>query len=688
MTAPAEIRPPSGNLLGPEALAVGQAPPRPPLNRVDSRSSFQQPARPVGPPQTQPRPQFQPGGPVTTLIGPRPGTPAPRGPLPTGPPGNQQARPPPLRPFNPQSITQQRPPQSPTLGPPPQRQPPPTNLHFGPRQPLQFGPATTPDSVRPTILQTSSGIPRNGVPNISTSPGPLPRQPSQGSIRGLDQINTSQSKPVILEDQSISNENQHANKTESNTDIPNIAKGRSYSIAAAPGEPSPFKMDEDRRKSISTIGGKIEEFSGKSPALGLIQEGKTESRDTLRSSHDSIKSTEVKDIQDRPESRFSGSKMSESVIRSLSTPKKKTDDDDDVISQNNSTALKRDNTSGLNQNKTDLSDRSPSLTRSEESPEPKQISHNPAQVQKHNSITPEVQNISKNDKHESKTDNPNDMKTAVTPSKGVPKSPVVEAKPPISAQRKPNELNTSTISSDSRKSTPRKVASAPKARPKDGDNDSGVDESTQGHDINGSPSSPNKKMPSKLPTKEKSSSSLKQSLSRSSSKSATAKTPENPLATEKKKVPMNKVQVGNAPSPNIKAVKSKIGSLDNATYKPGGGKVKIENRKIEFNNVTPKIAAKNDTYAPSGGTKKITTTKLEWNAKSKIGSLQNTAYKPGGGDKKIETVKLDFKEKAKPKVASTVNITHKPGGGTIKIENQKLEFKAQSKVGSLGQCKA
>ena len=66
----------------------------------------------------------------------------------------------------------------------------------------------------------------------------------------------------------------------------------------------------------------------------------------------------------------------------------------------------------------------------------------------------------------------------------------------------------------------------------------------------------------------------------------------------------------------------------------------------------------------------ITTTKLEWNAKSKIGSLQNAAYKPGGGDKKIETVKLDFKEKAKPKVASTINITHKPGGGGVKVTSQ------------------
>lgn len=68
---------------------------------------------------------------------------------------------------------------------------------------------------------------------------------------------------------------------------------------------------------------------------------------------------------------------------------------------------------------------------------------------------------------------------------------------------------------------------------------------------------------------------------------------------------MNKVQVGNAPSPNIKAVKSKIGSLNNTTYKPGGGKVKIENRKLDFQKVTPRIAAKNDAYVPSGGTKKV-----------------------------------------------------------------------------------
>jgi hypothetical protein len=34
--------------------------------------------------------------------------------------------------------------------------------------------------------------------------------------------------------------------------------------------------------------------------------------------------------------------------------------------------------------------------------------------------------------------------------------------------------------------------------------------------------------------------------------------------------------------------------------------------------------------------------KLAWNAKSKVGSLENATHKPGGGDKKIESVKLDF----------------------------------------------
>lgn len=67
---------------------------------------------------------------------------------------------------------------------------------------------------------------------------------------------------------------------------------------------------------------------------------------------------------------------------------------------------------------------------------------------------------------------------------------------------------------------------------------------------------------------------------------------------------MNKIQVGYTPSPNLKQVKSKIGSLDNATHKPGGGNIKIESRKIEVK-AAPRIEAKNERYVPKGGDKKV-----------------------------------------------------------------------------------
>ncbi|CAG0915524.1 unnamed protein product [Notodromas monacha] len=225
---------------------------------------------------------------------------------------------------------------------------------------------------------------------------------------------------------------------------------------------------------------------------------------------------------------------------------------------------------------------------------------------------------------------------------------------------------------------------------------------------------------------------------RSTSRSKSFTREEEPPKELAKKVPMNKVEVGKGPSPNLKSVKSKIGSMENTHYKPGGGNVRIEHKKVEIGEVKPKVGAKNEAYQPSaGGQKKklfkpppkqeveqpptpappatatekkpvkkfVTTQKLNWSAKSKIGSLENAKYKPKGGDKKIETVKLNFKDKAQSKVASTVNIKHKPGGGEVKtsektpekptedekiaeeIENRKLDFKAESKIGSLGNVK-
>jgi len=216
------------------------------------------------------------------------------------------------------------------------------------------------------------------------------------------------------------------------------------------------------------------------------------------------------------------------------------------------------------------------------------------------------------------------------------------------------------------------VSPPPAAINTDGDHDSGVDESTQGNEpttngeIHKSPSKISKKpaagvtSPIKSPVK-------------TSAKPKTPDTAASAAQQDKKKVPMNKVQVGSAPSPNLKTIRSKIGSLDNASYKPGGGKVKIENRKVDFSKTQPKIAAKNDAYVPGGGDKKIQQVKLAWNAKSKVGSLDNATHKPGGGDKKIESVKLDFKEKAKPKIGSKENVKHQPGGGAVKSASSSQE---------------
>ncbi|XP_066152191.1 microtubule-associated protein tau isoform X3 [Euwallacea fornicatus] len=287
-----------------------------------------------------------------------------------------------------------------------------------------------------------------------------------------------------------------------------------------------------------------------------------------------------------------------------------------------------------------------------------------------------------------------------------------------SVHRKENESVSPQPDFDSRPESRMNSIKDTKEKNREGDNDSGVDESTQGNSCNGDNRSPRKtnksRASSTTPTKGR-------SLSRGSKTPNSIQSPDSaattPGSAEKKKLPMNKIQVGTAPSPNIKVVKSKIGSLDNASYKPGGGRVKIENKKLDYKNAGSRVEAKNDKYVPKGGEKKetqsarsapssssprkILSQKLEWTAKSKIGSLDNANHKPKGGDKKIETVKLHFKEKAAAKVGSKDNMKHQPGGGDVKkrtcprqlsyrsgsIENKKLDIQASSKIGSMDNVK-
>ena len=69
-------------------------------------------------------------------------------------------------------------------------------------------------------------------------------------------------------------------------------------------------------------------------------------------------------------------------------------------------------------------------------------------------------------------------------------------------------------------------------------------------------------------------------------------------------VPMNKIVVGTTPSPNLRKTSSKIGSLANSGHRPGGGQVKIENRKLDWN-VEARTVNMNTKYTPGGGDKKV-----------------------------------------------------------------------------------
>lgn len=443
------------------------------MTRVDSRSSFSPQLLRAGAPQPQQRPQFQPGGPVTSppQFGPRTGNPAQRGPTPSGPPGSPQIRnqPPSIRPQQPSAAQQgPRPAQSPTQVQ--QRGPVPNSLQFGPRQPPQFGGVTTPEGFRPqSVLQTNGASKPN--PNLNSPNNQISRQPSQGSLKGLDSSNTYQNKPVNLENQNASNENLY--KPDIGNEMPGANKGRSYSISSAPGAPSPLKMDDDRRKSVSAVGGRYDELASRGPGLGLIQETRS-SKDNIRGSRESVKSEASvegnKDIPERPESRLMGGKMTESFMGSLTnlTPKKKIDDDDDVVSQNYLSSIKNE----IPKNKTDLSDRSPSLTRSDESPEPKNTSQSSV-LSKTQSPEPQRPKTPKMEiRHEMKSEPRNDINQIVTPRKTPSKSPITESKSPTECKspvpnnKKPNDLKTSATPYDSKKSTPRKIVSAPSSRPK------------------------------------------------------------------------------------------------------------------------------------------------------------------------------------------------------------------------------
>ncbi|XP_030053460.1 microtubule-associated protein 4 [Microcaecilia unicolor] len=194
-----------------------------------------------------------------------------------------------------------------------------------------------------------------------------------------------------------------------------------------------------------------------------------------------------------------------------------------------------------------------------------------------------------------------------------------------------------------------------------------------------------------------------------------------------------------APAPDLKNVRSKIGSTDNMKHQPGGGKAKVTKpessdpaRKFEPPPVTRKAAVKTavikeraqkqtdgkakvtklksadpackseplpvtrtaavktavtkeSAQKQTDGKVQIVSKKVNYNhVQSKCGSKDNIKHVPGGGNVFIQTKKVDV-SKVASKCGSKTNIKHKPGGGDVKIESHKINLKGkvQSKVGSL-----
>uniref|UniRef100_A0A3B3WET4 Microtubule-associated protein n=1 Tax=Poecilia mexicana TaxID=48701 RepID=A0A3B3WET4_9TELE len=115
---------------------------------------------------------------------------------------------------------------------------------------------------------------------------------------------------------------------------------------------------------------------------------------------------------------------------------------------------------------------------------------------------------------------------------------------------------------------------------------------------------------------------------------------------------------GTAPDPDIRNVRSKIGSTDNIKHQPGGGKVASASLK---RGVTAKESSQGKVQILN---KKVDVSKVT----SKCGSKDNIKHKPGGGVMKLESHKVNVREKAQPKVGSVDNVSHSPGGGNVKAE--------------------
>ncbi|XP_060242562.1 microtubule-associated protein tau isoform X9 [Meriones unguiculatus] len=182
---------------------------------------------------------------------------------------------------------------------------------------------------------------------------------------------------------------------------------------------------------------------------------------------------------------------------------------------------------------------------------------------------------------------------------------------------------------------PAKTTPSPKTPPGSGEPPKSGERS--GYSSPGSPGTPGSR--SRTP-------SLPTPPTREPKKVAVVRTPPKSPSASK-----SRLQTAPVPMPDLKNVKSKIGSTENLKHQPGGGKVQIVYKPVDLSKVT-----------------------------SKCGSLGNIHHKPGGGQVEVKSEKLDFKDRVQSKIGSLDNITHVPGGGNKKIETHKLTFRENAKA--------
>ncbi|NP_001390905.1 microtubule-associated protein tau isoform 7 [Mus musculus] len=212
---------------------------------------------------------------------------------------------------------------------------------------------------------------------------------------------------------------------------------------------------------------------------------------------------------------------------------------------------------------------------------------------------------------------------------------------------------------------PAKTTPSPKTPPGSGEPPKSGERS--GYSSPGSPGTPGSR--SRTP-------SLPTPPTREPKKVAVVRTPPKSPSASK-----SRLQTAPVPMPDLKNVRSKIGSTENLKHQPGGGKVQIINKKLDLSNVQSKCGSKdNIKHVPGGGSVQIVYKPVDLSkVTSKCGSLGNIHHKPGG-QVEVKSEKLDFKDRVQSKIGSLDNITHVPGGGNKKIETHKLTFRENAKA--------